>query len=81
MCPQTTSSDGSQVKPDGEPPPKREVPQFALDFIESLNKRRAGMDGDFPGASAAERHLLETGHRLEAGCCARAAERKEASPD
>jgi hypothetical protein len=54
---------------DGSP---REVPQFALDFAASLKQRRTGEDGPYPGASAAERHRLEAGHALEAGCCARA---------
>lgn len=49
----------------------REVPQFAHDFMRSLRRRDWLHDEAAKGGSYAARHLAETGHEFERGCCAR----------
>lgn len=65
MHPQAYTQDRGKETEVGQ----REVPQFARDFIQSLRARPFRDDASLIGASAAQRHELETGHRFEKGCC------------
>jgi hypothetical protein len=49
----------------------RGVPEFASQFMRSLRKYDHRSMGAVVGGSYADRHLRETGHELERGCCAR----------
>lgn len=57
----------------GDPPTyaPRQVPEFAASFARSLRRRDAAYGEPFSGGSYAARHLAETGHEFERGCCAK----------
>jgi hypothetical protein len=49
----------------------REVPAFARQFVRSLRRRDLNDTAALSGGSYADRHMQETGHEFERGCCAR----------
>ena len=69
-----TPSPGDSVETRGQSMPTyvpREVPEFARRFASSLRRRDWLHEQANAGGSYAARHLSETGHEFERGCCAK----------